>query len=420
MSMFMGPAEPGRKRHGSAIMNLLRDRDQKSEKSVGFVELFFDLVFVFAITQLAHHLVEHLSWIDALETLILLLAVWWLWIGTSWVTNWLSPDHVNVRIMLFALMAISLLMGAAIPDAFGNKGLVFAVAYSGAKIARSLFVVLLMQEAGESALRQNFTRVTIWSVLSSPFWLLGGLADEDARMAWWATAILIDYSGPIRGYALPWLGRSSRGDWDIVGDHLAERCALFIIIALGETIIITGSTYGKSAQTAEQLTALVVAICCSAAMWWIYFDVGAKRAANKLNDARDAGALARYAYMFLHVPIIAGIILTAVADEKALQAPLNDADPPSLAAAAGGTALFLIGVMLFKQSTATNGRPPTSHLIGIVLAGLLVFLGSGLPLLVINGLTFFILACVSVLERLLRSEPTPHADNPDIVVEIET
>lgn len=346
--------------------HLFRTRDAHGHAPVTNIELFFDLVFVFAITQLSHGLLAHLTLIGALQTLLLLFAVWWVWIYTTWVANWLDPDRAHVRLMLIVLMLAGLVLSSAIPYAFGKNGWLFAAAYCSMQIGRSLYVVWASWGVHEGRAR-NFLRITFWSLLSLPLWIAGALADPATRMLLWAAALLVDYSGPLLFFPTPGLGRSRGSDWDISGAHMAERCALFIIIALGEGVLITGATFATLPQDALHWLAFATCFLGSAALWWLYFDTGAARGSAMIGASEQAGVLARRAYTYWHIPIVAGLVVSAVSDEMLLMHPYGHIELPFLAVSVGGSLLFLIGNMGFKQATSDRPLPPFSHIIGSLL-----------------------------------------------------
>ena len=345
---------------------LFRDRSVSGNSIVTYIELFFDLVFVFAITQLSTRLLGNLSVIGGLETLTLFLAVWWVWIYTSWTTNWLDPERANVRLMLIVMMLGGLALSSGIPGAFGEAGLLFAGAYVAMQMFRSLYMVWASRGVNENR-KRNFLRISFWFLLSAPFWLAGALGPPDTRLLLWAAAVAIEYIGPFVLFRTPGLGRSTFDDWDISGAHMAERCALFIIIALGETVLVTGATFAKLASDTPTSVAFVTSFLGSATMWWIYFDIGAKRASHMIKTAENAGFIARTAYTYLHMPIVAAIIITAVADQLVLADPKGDSSLTLIAMAIGGPWLFLLGNQAFKWSTSGMKYPPLSHFIGMLL-----------------------------------------------------
>jgi low temperature requirement protein LtrA len=309
------------------------------------IELFFDLVYVFAITQLSHTLLEHFDVNGALQTAILLLAVWWAWVYTTWFTNWFDPDQRTVRLVLIAGMVASLLMSTSIPGAFGDRGLLFAVAYVVLQVGRGLFIIWAARD--NEMLRSNFVRLVTWAILSGVFWIAGALASGSTRELLWIMAVLTDYAAPLVFFYVPGLGRSRTTDWNISGEHMAERAQLFVIIALGESIIVTGATFSEMDMSFEVIAAFVVAFLGSVALWWIYFDRAASDAAEAFAHSSNPGALARSAYTFIHLPMVAGIVLTAVGDELQIAHPLGHASPETVIAVLGGPALFLAGHALF-------------------------------------------------------------------------
>lgn len=351
------------------VSSLLRRPPEHGHAPVGYIELLFDLVYVFAVTQLSHHLVANLHWEGALQTLILFLAVWWAWIYTTWATNWINPDHGANRLMLGLAMIGSLVMSSAIPYAFGGNGLPFALAYVAVQMGRSIYVALALGERKRSASR-NMTRIVIWFAVSAPIWIIGGLeADPQTRMLWWSGALAIELAAPLCFFHVPGLGRSSAQEWAIAGGHMAERAALFIIIALGEGVVMTGATFASLPARPENIAAFVTAFVGTFAMWWIYFDVGAKRGAEHIEHHENPGIVGRNAFTFWHIPIVAGIILIAVSDELTLAHPLVPVHSDFLLVTAAGMALFLFGTMNFKRISSGHSWYPMSHLGGLWLIG---------------------------------------------------
>ncbi len=351
----------------------LRQKGSRNEHRVSFVELFFDLVFVFSISQLAHALYEHFTALGVLQALLLTLAVWWVWIFTTWVTNWLDPDRQPVRVMLFVLMLAGLILSASIPEAFGEKGLMFAGAFVFMQVGRSLFAVYALRHAAPSNHR-NFLRITVWLMLSGVFWIAGGLEEGEVRLVCWLVALAIEYAAPAAGFMVPGLGRSTPADWNVSGAHLAERCALFIIICLGEAILEAGETFSGMPLVPQSMMMLVCVFAGTVAMWWIYFQFGHERAAHRIEHAELPGSLARQAFTYAHIPILAGIIVTVVANKLALTHPDDVADLGVAGAILGGPLIFLCGNLWFKATT--GNRPPLSHLVGIAVLLLSMMLAS--------------------------------------------
>ncbi|MES2288757.1 MAG: low temperature requirement protein A [Pseudomonadota bacterium] len=344
---------------------LFRNREGEHGDRVTNIELFFDLVFVFAVTQLSHRLLAHLTPHGALETLVLFLAVWWLWMYTSWATNWLDPERPPVRVLLMAMMLGGLALSSALPAAFGDGGMVFATAYVAMQVGRTLWIAWISRGHNPARVR-NFLRIAFYFLLGAPFWIAGAFSEPETRLWLWIAALVIEYSGPWLFFATPVLGRSNLDDWDISGHHMAERCSLFIIIALGEAIIVTGATFATLVPDAPTIATFATSFIGSAVMWWIYFDTGAEQGSVALEEG-ETGKIARNAYTYLHMPIVAGIVVTAVADEKMLAHPAGHADLSFVLVACGGPALFLLGNLLFKWMTAGRTTPPFSHCIGLLL-----------------------------------------------------
>ena len=373
----------------------LRQRGGHESGRVTYVELFFDLVFVFAVTQLSHGLLHHLSPIGALETGLLMMAVWWVWIYTSWITNWLDPERAPVRLLLFVLMAAGLVLSASIPTAFAGRGLSFAIAFVFMQVGRSFFMLWALKRHDDGNYR-NFQRITVWLSVSAVFWIAGGFADSPARLGLWAAAIAIEYASPAAGMWVPGLGRSTTADWNIDGGHLAERCALFIIIALGESVLVTGAAFADLPWSAPTIAAFAVTFAGSVAMWAVYFNVGAERASKQIARSDDPGRLGRSGYTYLHILIVAGIIVSAVADELVLSHPLGHTDLKTLLVIVGAPALYLLGTASFKSLTAPN--VPLSHLIGLGLLALVASAGMVASPLVLSAGTSASLIVVAIWE----------------------
>ncbi len=378
-----------------ATQNLLRERKPGELSRVTFVELFFDLVFVFAVTQVSHFLLENFSFMGVLQAVLLFLAVWWLWVFTSWVTNWLDPDTVPVRLMLFALMLLGLVLSTSLPQAFESRALPFAVAYVSAQVGRCIFTLWCVRRQSASNYL-NFLRITAWLSLSAMFWIAGALAQPELRFALWLIALVIEYMSPAVGFWTPGLGRSSTADWDVEGDHMAERCGLFVIIALGESVLLTGATFAKLAWTAPVIGAFIVAFLASVTMWWIYFNIGAERARHRIAESSDPGRYARLAYTYVHLLLIAGIIVSAVSDELILAHPGGHTDFKTASTTIGGFALFLVGNILFKR--IMTGRPALSHLVGLGLLAVLAPFAIVLPPLAFGACATAILVMVAIWE----------------------
>ncbi|WOH54161.1 low temperature requirement protein A [Bradyrhizobium sp. sBnM-33] len=370
---------------------------------VTYAELFFDLVFVFAITQISHTLLAHFTPLGALQVTLLFLAVWWVWVFTTWITNWLNPEKTPVRLLLFAMMLGGLVLSTSIPKAFDERGLWFAIAYAGMQVGKTIFL-WLSTPPSRPRTRMNAIRIAAWLSVSAIFWIAGGLVEGQSRLALWAVALVIEYISPAVRFWIPRYGASSVADWMIEGGHMAERCGLFIIIALGESIVVIGATFAELAWTTENVLAFVSALIGSIAMWWIYFHIGAEAGSEQLSKSSEPGRLARLAYTYLHLPIVAGIIVAAVADELVLKHPGGHSDLKTVTSAIGGPLLFLFGTVLFKFSF--RGFVQLSHGAGVIALCVLAWFASELSPLMLSILTTAIMIAVAVWETVsLRSDP---------------
>jgi len=293
-------------------MSHLRRRDGGVQETT-VVELFFDLVYVFAVTQLSHLLIGDLSWAGAGRTAFLLIVIWWAWIYTTWMVNWFDPGSHRVRVVLIGVMLASLLMSAAVPEAFGAQGILFAGAYVVLQVGRNVAGALLLP--ADHPLRAVFERIVAWSVASGTLWVGGSLLSGDGRLWLWVPALAVDLIAPLVGYRTPGRGVSHTDDYSIDGGHFAERCQGFVIIALGESIVVTGASAASAGLSTEVVLALAAAFLETAALWWLYFGETAEHSRRHIAESEDPGRLARDAFTYLHVPIVAGVIVTAVGDE---------------------------------------------------------------------------------------------------------
>jgi len=385
--------------------SLLRQRGRHDSGKVTMIELFFDLVFVFAVTQLSHGLLADLSPAGAVRTLMLFMAVWWLWTFTSWTTNWLNPEKAPVRLMLLALMLGGLLLSSSIPEAFAEKGMIFGCVFAAMQVGRTVFMLWALRGDNPSQWR-NFIRILVWLMCSALFWVWGAFEQGQMRMLLWLAAIGVEYVSPSLGFRVPGMGRSSTADWDVDGAHMAERCGLFVIIALGESILVTGATFAELPISQTSVVGFLVSFMGSVAMWWVYFDTAAERAALRIEHSDDPGRLARLAYTYLHLLIVAGIIVCAVADEIVLVHP-DHAEPMGIGIILCGPALYLLGNALFKWVSNDRRLPPLSHLAGLLLlmALLPLTLAYHFSALLLGTLTTAVMVLVAAWETLSLRRP---------------
>jgi low temperature requirement protein LtrA len=371
-------------------------RDRSGVQRVTNIELFFDLVYVFAVTQLSHRLLPEPTVRAALETALLLAMVWLVWAYTTWVTNWMDPERIEVRLLLVVLMLISLAMSAALPHAFAGWGWVVGTAYAVQQVGRSAFMVAALRDS--PGLRRNFERILAWCAVSGALALAGGLVQGAGRDTLWVLAVAVDVTGGLAGFATPGLGRSRTADWTIEGGHFAERCQAFILIALGESIVIIGATLSQMAHvTAAAAAAFVVAFAGSVALWWLYFDRSAGASAEVIAASDDPGRLGRSAYHLIHPVMVAGIIVTAAGDEKILSFPSSTATAASAALILGGPALFLAGHAAFKF--VVWRVVPWTRLSGVAVLALLALAAGVIAEIALAACAAAVVAAVAAADR---------------------
>src|SRR4051812_48740758 len=371
-------------------MNPLRPRKEGARQETTTVELFFDLVYVFAVTQISHVILDDLSVAGVARACFLLVVVWWAWIYTTWMVNWFDPEWPAVRAVLTGAMLASLLMAAALPEAFGSHGLLFAGSYVALQVGRSAAAASLL--AREHRLRDVFERLVAWSAFTGVLWLAGAALDGDQRLLLWIPAAAVDLAAPVARYWLPGRGRAATTDWDIEAGHFAERCQLFIIIALGETIVVTGATAAGAGLTPTVVLCLVVAFLETAALWWLYFGADGHGPGEAMSASEDPGRLARDAYTYLHLPIVGGVIATAVGASLLIAAPGSAQHGVGLAMILGGPALFLVGENLFQRKLTSTAN--TRRLIAAASLILFAPLAAHLPALLVAVIVTTVLAAV--------------------------
>jgi low temperature requirement protein LtrA len=385
-------------------------REAGLEQRTTTLELFYDLVFVFAITQVANLLLEHLTWEGVGQAALVLLVVWWSWNYTTWVTNELDPGSIVVRLLLIALMLASLVMAIAIPEAFGDKSLLFAASYVAIQIGRHSFLTFAAADRGTIE-RRRAGRILTWFVAAGALWIAGALAEGSTRTALWLGALALDYGAPLVTFWLPGRPRLRPEAWEVGTEHFAERFQLFIIIALGESIVVTGATTAELELTTARVAAFGLAFLSTAALWWLYFDLVATIAERRLAQSENRTILARDAYTYLHVLIVAGILLTAVGNELVIAHPTEQLPDAELAAVVCGPALYLLAhvALRLRMAGTIGGRRLTGALACLAVGSI----GTFAPALVVGGLLFGVLVAVIVAEQVAaarrrhRGEPSP-------------
>jgi low temperature requirement protein LtrA len=395
-------ATVGQQRSTGRSARHLRPRDGNRQETTP-TELFFDLVYVFAVTQISHLVIDaDLSRASIAQAALLLLVVWWAWIYTTWMVNWFNPGSTKVRLILACVTLTSLLMSAAIPTAFGSEAWLFAGAYVFMQIGRNVAVTALLER--DHHLRVVFQRLIAWSCLSAPLWIAGAAVDDSARPWIWGAALAIDVVAPLVGYATPGLGRSRTADWDVEGAHFAERFQSFVIIALGESIVITGATASSRGLTPSSVIALAVAFFVTGALFWLYFGEVAEHSMSDIAESDDPGSLARDAYTYLHLPIIAGIIMVAIADDLLVAHPSDHLTTTGVVMATAGPAVYLLGESMVRLRMIRRVSP--KRLVCVAALAVLGLLGGGMSALALTICVAALLAILAMSESgWLRRRP---------------
>lgn len=331
------------------------------EQRVTPLELFFDLVFVFAITQVTSLMSADPTWSGLGRGLLVLAALWWAWAAYAWLTNTLEPEAGTVRLAMLSAMAAMLLVALAVPEAFGADGVLFGLAYFAVRVIH--LALYAIAGKGDPDLLGAVLRMTPSATLGPALLIGAGFLDGVAQAGLWAGALAIDYLGVLIG----------RGQgWRVSPAHFAERHGLIVIIALGESIVAIGIGAAGISLGTGVLAAAVLGIAVIAALWWAYFDVYAVAAQRHLSESRGVAraTLARDYFSYLHLPLIAGIVLFALGAKKTLE---NVGDPlatvPAVALC-GGLALYFLTHVAFRLRIARTFGPGRS-VATIVLFGLI-------------------------------------------------
>ena len=382
--------------------NLARGDDAGSPDRVTYIELFFDLIFVFALTQLSNFLYENQSPIGALESALLVLALWWVWVYTTWVTNRLDPAKLPVRGAVIGLALVGLVVSTSISESFGDRGLVFAIAYVTLQLGRTVFMMLAVARHDRS-LHGEFTRVLIWLSVAGVFWILGGMLPPELRLPLWIVAIAIEYASASAGFRVPGMASSGAHDSGLSGAHIAERSALFVIIALGESFLASGFAFVGQEASVAGVAGVVTAFISAVAMWWLYFDHGERAGSRAIADMEHPGRVARLAYTYVHAIIVAGIVLTSVADKEVLEHPDDPMKWSTAITVLGGPLVYIVGLSLFRWVVARELL--VSHVVGVgLLLGLsgVAFAVSPLTLGILAAIVLVVVAAWETIIRVRR------------------
>jgi len=365
----------------------------RSEERVTPLELFFDLVFVLAITQCTALMSHELTWESVAQAMLILGVLWWSWVGYAWLTSVVDPEEGAVRLTIFAATAGLLVCALCVPTAFGSSGGVFAGAYG---IVRTAHIVLfLLASRDDPALRRSTIGLAVSTAIGVCLLIAASFADGGLQLALWAIALLLDAGGPY------FFGVEG---WKLVPGHFAERHGLIVLIALGESVVAIG-VGAEAGVNAGTVVAAVVAVVVAGGLWWLYFDVVALVAARRLEHAapgRERNAIARDSFSYLHFPMVAGIVLVALGIKKTLAHHHDELATVAAAALLGGAALYLLAHVAFRWRNVH--RFSTQRLVAAVVCVVLIPLATTVPALLSLGLLAAVLVVLVVYESIRFAE----------------
>ena len=381
--------------------DVMRPVDSPRADRVTYVELFFDLVFVLALTQLSTYLFVNQTPLGALEGAIMVCALWWAWVSTTWVTNWLDPVKLPVRGAVIALAFVALVMSVSIAEAFGDRAWAFAIAYVVLQVGRTGFIVWATARYNPPVAR-DFALVLAWTSAGAALWIVGALLPLEWQLPLWSAALGLELLGTVLGFPVPGRGRVLLGSWDLSGPHIAERTALFVLIALGEGLLVSGLAFAEKETSPETITAGAAAFVAAAAAWWIYFDHGERIGSEAIEASDEPARLARTAYTWIHLAIIGGIVLLSVGDKESLTHPHEHGLTPTIAVLSGPF-LFLVGTALFRWVLERRwARAQIAGIVVLPLLGLAAVAAGPLDVLTLSVVSAFVLVAVAIGETIGR------------------
>jgi low temperature requirement protein LtrA len=380
-----------------------REPERGDEHQVTPLELFFDLVFVFAITQVTKLLANHPTWGGVLRGMLVLAAVWWAWSAYAWLTSTMDVDEGGVRLAMLASMGVMLGVALAVPGAFGADAVFFGAAYLLVRILHVVLSAIIGRDDPDR--RGALFRFAPTAILGASLLVLAGFLEGDTRIAVWVVALAIDYLGPV----VIGMGRG----WRIAPEHFAERYGLIVLIALGESIIAIGVGAGFELR-AGALAAAALGIVVVSAFWWLYFDVAAILARGRLIGATGIAQarLARDAYGYLHLPMVAGIVLFALGLKTTLGHVGEELDTVPAVGLCGGAALYLLAHVAFLfRATGYIFRRRT---VGVATLLALIPAAVAIPALAALALVSAVCALVVAYEAIRHRGPRVQIRHPEL------
>jgi low temperature requirement protein LtrA len=368
----------------SALADRVREEPADVEQDVTPLELFFDLVFVFAITQVTGFVSADPTWTRLIEGLAILAVLWWAWVSYAWLGNTAGSDEGAVRVVLLSAMAAVLICSLAVPHAFGRDGLVFGVAYLMVRVLHLAAYTVVSRS--DPQLRGVVARLATTMLPAAGLLVVAGALDGTAQALCWVGALAVDYGGLI--------ARGVEG-WRVVAGHFAERHGLIIIIALGESIVAVGVGAEGLELDAGIIAGALLGIAVAGALWWAYFDVVAIVAERRLRRAPpdEQVRIARDSYTYLHLPMVAGIVLSAVGVKKTLAHVGDELHDVPAVALCGGVALYFVALSALKRRNIGSFNVP--RLVAAVALLALVPVATAVPALLALALVA-VVACALI------------------------
>jgi low temperature requirement protein LtrA len=370
--------------------------------------LFFDLVFVAALALISQRLAADITWSGAFHALVRLMAIWWIWSVTALVTDLYRRQRPPILPMTICVMFGSMVMTAALPEAFAARGFVFAVAYVAIHIARGTFLAIVLR--GQPA-QWHAARFLFWFGVSAVPWVVGGLTPGALREVLWSLALSLDYGSAQFRYPTPWLGRVPRSQYNVAAEHLAERYQQFFTLALGTAILATSLTFADSTFTPSQAVASGIAFITTVLLWRLYVHRAGVLLQPAIESARDPGRLLRSA-PYTHLLMVAGVVATAAGFEPFIRHPTAQPTPSVTMVILGGPVLFLAGRARFEYEVFSRVSP--SRLAGLLaLAATFAAITLMRPLLT-GAIAALILGGIAVTDAVRARRGRPERPSPSL------
>jgi low temperature requirement protein LtrA len=385
------------------VSDVARELEHRDEHQVTPLELFFDLTFVFAMTQVTILLADDPTWGGVLRGMLVLAALWWAWTVYAWLTSATDVDEGGVRLVMLSSMGAMFGVALAVPGAFGDDGVLFGVAYLLVRLLHLLLSATVVRDDPDR--RGALLRFAPTAMVGASLLVVAGFLEGDERIAVWVVALAIDYLGP----ALIGVGRG----WRVAPEHFAERHGLIVLIVLGESLIAIGVGAGFELDTGV-IVAAALGIAVVSALWWLYFDVAAIFARRRLMQATgvELHRLALHAFSYLHLPMVAGIVLFALGLKTTVGNVGEALDTVPAVALCGGAALYLLGHIAFLFRT--TGRVFRRRTVGATVLLALLPAAVAIPALAALALVSAVCSLVVAYEVLLHREHRVQVRHPEL------